>query len=356
MSAITADGRDVSASVTDPLTITVSFKPNADGHFRVIVAAPHFDGKGDAQAIARPALAAGTPAAHKTWWHAYWNHAATIKISSRDGSGEYLENMRNIYLFAAAAEKGDEYPGSQAGVADMLSSARDAHHWAASAFWHWNLRMQVAANLGAGVTELNAPFFNLYRENLATIESWTKENMGHPGACIAETMRFNGKGIEDESSWPQTTNPGRYGRDCDLTSAQYFNTRTLTTGAEVSLWIWQQYLITNDRNFLAANYPVMAASARFLVSFQKPGPDGLLHTSPSNAHETQWDVKDPTTDISAILALYPATIEAAKFLGKDADLVQQLQAALPKTLLFPAPSLPSLLHFCPPRQTPMVRI
>jgi hypothetical protein len=44
----------------------------------------------------------------------------------------------------------------------------------------------------------------------------------------------------------------------------------------------------------------------------------------------QWDVTDPTTDISAILALYPATIEAARLLGKDADLVRQMQAALSK--------------------------
>jgi hypothetical protein len=64
-----------------------------------------------------------------------------------------MENLRNIYLFDAAAEKGVEYPGSQAGVADMLSSGHDAHRWDSSAFWHWNLRMQVAANMGAGLPE-----------------------------------------------------------------------------------------------------------------------------------------------------------------------------------------------------------
>lgn len=344
LSAITADGRDVSASVTDPLTVTVSFKPKPDGHFQVIVAAPHFDGKGDSQAIARPALIAGTQAAHKTWWHAYWNHAATMKITSKDGSGEYLENLRNIYLFAAAAGKGEEYPGSQAGVADMLSSARDSHRWDSSAFWHWNIRMQVAANLGAGVSELNAPYFNLYRENLPAIVSWTKANMAHPGACIPETMRFNGQGLEYESKWQTVT----VGRSCDLTFPPYYNARTLTTGAEVSLWIWRQYLATNDRNFLAANYPVMAASARFLASYQKLGPDGLLHTSRSNAHEAQWDVTDPTTDISAILAFYPVTIQAAKLLGKDADLVKQLQDALPKTPPLPRTQLKPPFTLLPP--------
>jgi lysophospholipase L1-like esterase len=195
--------------------------------------------------------------------------------------------------------------------------------------------MMVAANLGAGVEDLNAPYFNLYRQNLPAIESWTKTYMkGRPGACVPETMRFNGRGIEYESSWT----PISIGRDCDADFKQYYNSRTLSTGAEVSLWIWQQYLATRDRSFLAKNYPVMAASARFLLAYEKAGTDGLLHTSPSNAHETQWDVTDPTTDIAAAKALYPAVILAAKLLGKDPALVRQLETALPKVPPFPRTS------------------
>jgi alpha-L-fucosidase 2 len=332
-SAITAEGRDVSAVVTDPLTVTVSFKPYPDGHFRIVAASPAYDGK------RKPEVSAGTAAAHTSWWHAYWKRVAVIMITSEDGSGEYLENLRNIYLFAAAAEKGTEYPGSQAGVADMLSSARDAHQWDSSAFWHWNLRMQVAANIGAGVADLNAPYFNLYRENLPAIENWTRVHMnGRPGACVPETMRFNGQGIEYESSWDSTRGQ-KFAYNCAAEFTPYYNARTLSTGAEVSLWIWRQYLATDERQFLAANYPVMAASARFLLSYQQPGPDGLLHTSPSNAHENQWDVTDPTTDIAAAAALYPVTIQAAQLLGRDSDLVQQLQAALPKIPPFPRTQL-----------------
>jgi lysophospholipase L1-like esterase len=332
LSAITALGRDVSVSVADPLTVVVSFRPYADGHFRILVGAPHFDGGQDAYATAQHALAEAAADVHRPWWHSYWQRAGFMKIDSADGSGEYTENLRAIYLFAAAAEKGVEYPGSQAGVADMLSSARDAHRWAPSAFWHWNLRMMVAANLGAGVEDLNAPYFNLYLENLPAIESWTKTYMkGRPGGCVPETMRFNGKGIEYESSWT----PISIGRDCDADFRPYYNSRTLSTGAEVSLWIWQQYLATGDRRFLAENYPVMASSARFLLAYEKAGPDGLLHTSPSNAHETQWDVTDPTTDIAAARALYPVVIQSAKLLGRDLDLVRQLETALPKIPPFP---------------------
>jgi alpha-L-fucosidase 2 len=327
LSAITAQGRNVSSVVSDPLTVTVSFTPFADGHFRVIVAAPHYDGTVDAHDLARRTLTPASDTSHLSWWRDFWTRAATIKITSKDGAGEYMENLRNLYLFVAAIEAGVEYPGSQAGIADMISSVRDEHRWDPSAFWHWNLRMQVAANIGAGLYELNDTYFNLYRENLASIERWTRENMKDlPGICVPETMRFNGQGIEYESQWK----PIAMGRNCDANFKPYYNARTLSTGAEVSLWVWQQYLATGDRKFLAANYPVMASAARFLLAYQKTGADGLLHTGPSNAHETQWDVTDPTTDISAILAFYPAIIKAANLLGKDAALVRELKAALPK--------------------------
>src|ERR1039458_7867480 len=167
LSAIIAQGRNVSAVVTDPLTVTVSFRPFADGHFRIVVAAPHYNGIGNALDLARRTLTPVPDTAHVSWWHDFWTRAATIRITSKDGVGEYMENLRNLYLYVAAIEKGVEYPGSQAGIADMISAAQDEHRWDPSAFWHWNLRMQVAANIGAGLYELNEPYFNLYRENLA---------------------------------------------------------------------------------------------------------------------------------------------------------------------------------------------
>ena len=345
LAGITAEARHVSAAVTNALTLTLSFTPMPDGHFRILVAAPHCDGSGNALQMVRASLNSVSPQAHRSWWHAFWNRAAIIRVTSADGAGDYMENLRNIYLYAAAVERGVEYPGSQAGVADMLSSARDAHRWDSSAFWHWNLRMQVAANIGAGLYDLNAPYFNLYREGLPTIEKWTHQYMdGRPGACIPETMRFNGPGIEYESSWT----PISLAHDCDAHWSPYFNARTLSTGAEVSLWIWQQYLATQDRAFLERNYPVIAASARFLLAYQKPGADSLLHTSPSNAHETQWDVSDPTTDLAAAKALYPATIEAAQLLGRDADLVASLRAAIPRIPDFPRTQVAGARTLLPP--------
>ena len=150
---------------------------------------------------------------------------------------------------------------------------------------------------------------------------------GRPGICIPETMRFNGAGVEYEPQW-DTAKPAVVGMNCDAASKPYYNARTLSTGAEVSLWIWQQYLATHDHAFLAANYPVMAASAEFLLAYETRGVDGNQHTQPSNAHEQQWDTLDPTTDLAARSALYPAVIAAALVLHNDSRLVQQLKREL----------------------------
>lgn len=328
LAAITATGRDVSVAVSSPRSVTVTFKPAQDGHFRVTVASPHYNGGKDQLTGINGALANADAQEHLAWWHSFWHRAGLIKLTSGDGSGEYLENLRNLYLYTAAAEGGDRFPGSQAGIADLFSAVQDLHRWDPAAFWHWNLRMQVAANIDAGVSELNAPYFRLYRENLANIKDWTSKHMaGRPGICVPETMRFNGAGVEYEADW----NPSEaavIGLNCDAGSPPYYNARTLSTGAEVSLWIWRQYLATGDRAFLAANYPVMAASAEFLLAYETRGGDGKMHTHPSNAHEQEWDTIDPTTDLSARSALFPAVAQAAKLLHTDDRLVQQLDAEL----------------------------
>ena len=332
LAAITAQARDVRAQMQGPLTVKLSFQPDADGSFRVLIAAPPWQ-DGDAIQRAQQMFAAAgkiPDAKHRDWWRNFWYHAGLMKLDSADGTAQYMENLRAIDLYATAAESRGPLPGSQAGIGDLFSSLRDQHRWAPSAYWHWNLRMQVAANLGAGLYRFNAPYFNLYRSNLQHIEAWTKAQMGgRVGACVPETMRFNGEGYEEEPL------PRSAALDCSSKSKPYYNARTLTTGAEVSLWIWRQYLATQNQVFLAVNYPVMAASARFLLAYARPGADGHLHTWPSNAHETQWDVHDPTTDIAAMRTLFPVVIRAARVLHTDTGLSIRLQQVIPEILPLP---------------------
>jgi alpha-L-fucosidase 2 len=330
LAAITGTGRNVRASVSDTRTVALTLMPDARGRFTLRIASPAYDGTRRAGAALAGELAAQPAQAHRDWWHRYWRRADLITARSSDGEAQYMANLRNLYLFYAVADKGTAWPGSQAGIADMLSSEGDEHMWDPAAFWQWNLRMQVAANLTAGLPELNAPYFHLYRSALPGIRTWTKQHMaGRAGACVPETMRFNGPGIEYEAGANWGKKPV-IGLNCAADFEPYYNARTISTGAEVSFWIWQTYLQTDDRTFLKENYPVMRAAAEFLLAYQKPGKDGLLHTSPSNAHETQWDVTDPVTDLAGLRTLYADTAAAAHLLGVDAPLAQQTAAALAK--------------------------
>ncbi|WP_460518516.1 glycosyl hydrolase family 95 catalytic domain-containing protein [Humibacter antri] len=335
LAAVTASGRDVTATRVDSESVELSFTPNADGSFRVIVAAPHWAG-GDATATAASALGtdATTPlpdltGPHLQWWHAFWGHTDVIQMDSADGSAQYIENLRNVALYSAASEERGSIPGTQAGVADLFSYSEDSHQWDPSAYWHWNIRAQTATLLGAGDASLTDPYFDLYRNDLPALQSWTQQHLaGYQGVCVPETMRFSGQGFENET-W--LSSPGL---NCDSSAGGYYNKRTITTGAEIALNVWLRYQLTGDESFLKANYPIMQQAAQFLASYAKVGADGKLHTYPSNAHETQWDVHDPTTDIAAMKALFPVVIAAAQHLNTESGLVATLKTDLGELLPF----------------------
>jgi len=338
LAALTAGGRNVTASVADSETVKVSFTPNADGSFRVLVGSPAWAG-GDAAGTAGSLLGTDASAAssslqapHLAWWHDFWANLGLVKLSSADGVANYMEKLRTLYYFTTAEESRGSLPGSQAGVADLFNFSQDTQNWDPAAYWLWNLRGQVAANVGAGAFSLNSGVFNLYTSNLANIQAWTTSKMGgRPGICVPETMRFNGMGYEEEGSPSAIA-----GLDCADSSQQssFYNARTVSSGAEIGLWVWQQYLTTGDRSFLRQNYPLMQQAATFLLAYTTVGSDGLRHAV-ANAHENQWDVQDPVNMIDAMKALFPATIAAAQTLNTDSSLVTQLQAAIPQIPDYP---------------------
>jgi alpha-L-fucosidase 2 len=325
LAGISADGEDVHVEPVGERVVRVTFRPHPDGSFKIFVASPTWQG-GDAvastSALIEQAKQRGSEG-HRKWWNNLWASIDLMQLSSSDHVAEYFENLRIIDLFTTVAESRDRFPGSQAGIGDLFSSYKDSHYWGPSSYWHWNLRMQVSANLGAGLASYNEPYFNLYNDNLDNIARWTRDHMGgRPGICIPETLRFNGQGFENEF-WLKFQ-----GISCSEDSRPYYNARTISTGAEVGLWVWQQYQFTDSREFLETHYKLMRDAARFLLAYAKHDPAGRLYTYPSNAHETNWDSRSPTTDVSAMRAFFPVVIKAAETLQIDQDLVKELQAAV----------------------------
>ncbi len=327
MSAITAGARNVTASVVNSTQVKVTFTPNTDGSYRIVVAAPGWTG-GNAISTAQNLIGSDTTSATSTLlsaqalaWHTFWANSGLVEATSSDGSAQYMENLRTLYLYDEnASMSSGHYGGSQAGVADMFEYNQDKQDWFPAGFWGWNLRAEIAANLSSGNYALNVPIFDMYLNDLPAIEAWTKAQMGgRAGACVPETMRFNGNGYYNGGTNAQNAS-------CATASSPGYNALDLTTGAEMGMWIWQQYQDTGSISFLQKYYPVMQQAATFLLAFQTKGSDGFLH-GVANAHETQWAVTDPTTDLVADQALFPAVVSAATLLNTDASLVSQLKTA-----------------------------
>ncbi len=206
LSAITAGGRDVSATVVSPTKVQVSFKPNANGDFRIVVAAPHWAG-GTATDTAAVTAAkvighdANAPerallGSQDRWWDRFWSHSGLVEMSSADGSAAYIENLRTLYLYEeAASERRAATRAARPATPTCSTGTRTHRPGRPSSTGSGTSAAEISANMSSGNYQLNTPIFDMYIKDLSAIEAWTKAKMGGlPGACVPETMRFNGNG------------------------------------------------------------------------------------------------------------------------------------------------------------------
>jgi alpha-L-fucosidase 2 len=96
--------------------------------------------------------------------------------------------------------------------------------------------------------------------------------------------------------------------------------------------LWERWLFTRDRDFLAKRaYPALKEASQFFVDYLVRDPQtGWLLTSPSHSPEQGPTTVGPTMDNQLIRFLWTATITAARELGIDADLVADLRTRLPQ--------------------------
>lgn len=96
----------------------------------------------------------------------------------------------------------------------------------------------------------------------------------------------------------------------------------VTGAAWLSQHLWEHYLFTKDKQFLAQEgYPSMKQAALFFNDFLVKDPKtGWLISTPSNSPENGGLVAGPTMDHQLIRTLYRNCIAAAKVLGQDETL------------------------------------
>lgn len=105
-----------------------------------------------------------------------------------------------------------------------------------------------------------------------------------------------------------------------------------TGGAWLCYHLWEHWLFTRDRKFLAERaYPALRGAALYFVdALQRDSKTGWLVTTPSFSPEQGTMTIGPTMDSQLIRSLWEDTIAAARTLGIDAEFAQQLTALLPQ--------------------------
>ncbi len=183
--------------------------------------------------------------------------------------------------------------------------------------WHTNINVQMnywPAEV-TNLSELHQPLFALIA------------SLPEPGAKTAKTY-YNARG------WVAFLLANPWGFTSPGESASWGS--TVSCSAWLCQHLWDHYLFTGDRAFLAWAYPIMKGAALFYLDMLIEDPkSGYLVTAPSNSPENAFLLPDgtpahvclgPTADMQLLRYLFGACSEAAGLLDRDADLRAQLVA------------------------------
>ena len=127
------------------------------------------------------------------------------------------------------------------------------------------------------------------------------------------------------------------------------NTAPVDGNAQASMWgmaagwlcahLWERYSFTGDEEFLRRRaYPSMLGAAEFLLAWLVEDDAGHLLTPVSDSPENHFGLgaisMGCTMDMAIIRELFSNTIEAARILREESELVDRLAQALPHLLPF----------------------
>lgn len=169
-----------------------------------------------------------------------------------------------------------------------------------------------------GLSELHEPFITMVKE------------LAQTGAHTARTM-YGAKGwvLHHNTDIWRITGP------VDFAASGMWP----TGGAWVCRHLWEHYLHTGDKEFLAEIYPVMKGAAEFFVDFLIEEPEhGWYVVSPSTSPENAF-LRDPgdvtvcagtTMDNQMLTELFENLVTASDILDVDADFADTLSVMISK--------------------------
>ncbi len=203
------------------------------------------------------------------------------------------------YLLIASSRPGDQ-PANLQGVWNQLLDPP----WGSKYTTNINLEMNYWPAELTNLSECHEPLFDLVSDLMISGARTARKQYGARGWVLHHnTDHWRGTAPINniDGVWP-------------------------TGGAWLCHHLWEHYLFTEDKEFLARRaYPALKEAALFFVdSLVRDPKTGWLVTNPSISPEQDPLCVGPTMDNQLIRALLSYTIETAGILGIDGDFAKQL--------------------------------
>lgn len=285
--------RDISG---DPAALCeATMRAVADKSFRDLLAAHQKDHRG---LFRRFALDLGTTAASR----APTDERLKTVASQPDPQLATLFCQYGRYLLIASSRPGTQPANLQGIWNDLMRPPWDSK-------WTVNINTEMnywPAEVG-NLSECHGPLFDLIEDCMITGRKTARAHYGCDGWVLHHNADlWRGTAPINNSNhgiWP-------------------------TGGAWLCHHMWEHYLFTGDKGFLAKRaYPAMREAALFFTGFLIEDPKtGHLISGPSNSPEQGGLVMGPTMDHQIIRSLFGYTIEAATILGTDKEFAAKLAA------------------------------
>lgn len=218
------------------------------------------------------------------------------------------------YLLISSSQPGGQAANLQGIWNDKMKPAWDSKYTT-----NINLEMNYWPAESTNLPEMAEPLFKLINEVSQTGAATAKTMYGRPGWVLHHNTDL----------W----------RTTGAVDVPYSG-MWMTGGAWLSAHLWQHYLFSGDKDFLARAYPVMKGAALFLDSMLVKDPEsGRLVICPSVSPENGHTVAEPsapdylkgprksvaagvTMDNELIFELFNSIISAARVLGTDEALAR----------------------------------
>jgi alpha-L-fucosidase 2 len=207
-------------------------------------------------------------------------------------------------------------PGSQPANLQGIWNDSLTPPWGSKYTININTEMNYWPAETTNLAELTEPLFGMIKDLSETGAKMAKDHYGASGwVAHHNTDLWRATGPIDGAQWGMWP----------------------TGGAWLCTHLWEHYLFSGDRDFLARAYPMMKGSAQYFLDALVAEPKhNWLVTSPSISPENPHHGRNttiaagPTMDSQILRDLFTACIRSSEILGQDADFRAKLVATRAK--------------------------